>query len=94
MDRGWQVRSEARTNIDVPPSKYLNKFYFDCLTQDEHALRFLIDNVGIDKVLFGTDWPFDMCTDWGESWVLNLESLTQGEKEAILHKNLEKLLGL
>jgi hypothetical protein len=28
------------------------------------------------------------------SWVLGLESLTQAEKEAILWKNLEKLLGI
>jgi hypothetical protein len=28
------------------------------------------------------------------SWVLSLESLTQEEKEAILWKNLEKLLGI
>ena len=54
----------------------------------------LIDSVGIDKVLFGTDWPFDMQIDWPVSWVLGLESLTQEEKEAILYKNLEELLGI
>ena len=94
MDRGWQVRSEARANIAQPPSTYLNRFYYDCLTHSEPALRMLIDSVGIDKVLFGTDWPFDMCTDWPVAWVLGLESLTQGEKEAILGKNLENLLGI
>ena len=94
MDRGWQVRSEARANIAQPPSAYLNRFYYDCLTHSEPALRMLIDSVGIDKVLFGTDWPFDMCTDWPVAWVLGLESLTQTEKEAILGKNLENLLGI
>ena len=94
MDRGWQVRSEARANIAQPPSTYLNRFYYDCLTHSEPALRMLIDSVGIDKVLFGTDWPFDMCTDWPVAWVLGLESLTQEEKEAILGKNLENLLGI
>ena len=94
MDRGWQVRSEARGNIQQPPSAYLNKFYYDCLTQNEAALRYLIDTVGIDKVLFGTDWPFDMCFDWPVSWILGLESLNQEEKEAILYKNLEQLLAI
>ena len=94
MDRGWQVRSKAREHISSPPSTYLNKFWYDCLTQNEQALRFLIDSVGIDKVLFGTDWPFDMCFDWPVSWILSLESLTQEEKEAILWKNLEALLGI
>ena len=94
MDRGWQVRSEARVNIPQPPSSYLNRFYYDCLTHSEPALRMLIDLVGVDKVLFGTDWPFDMCIDWPVAWVLGLESLTPEEKEAILYKNLEALLGL
>jgi aminocarboxymuconate-semialdehyde decarboxylase len=94
MDRGWQVRSEARANIQQPPSAYLRKFYYDCLTHSEEALRYLIDTASVDRVVFGTDWPADMAIDWPVSWVLSLESLTQEEKEAILWKNLEKLLGL
>ena len=94
MDRGWQVRQEARVNIQQPPSAYLNRFYYDCLTHSEAALRFLIDSVGIDRVVFGTDWPFDMAIDWPVSWIMGLDSLTPQEKEAILYKNLEKLLGI
>jgi aminocarboxymuconate-semialdehyde decarboxylase len=94
MDRGWQVRSEARVNIPRPPSAYLNKFYYDCLTHSEAALRMLIDTAGIDRVIFGTDWPADMAIDWPVAWILSLQSLTQEEKDAILYKNLEQLLGL
>ena len=94
MDRGWQVRREARIHISQPPSKYLDKFYYDCLTHSEDALRYLIDTVGIDQVVFGTDWPFDMATDWPVSWILSCESLTMEEKEAILHGNLERMLGI
>jgi aminocarboxymuconate-semialdehyde decarboxylase len=94
MDRGWQVRAETRVTIQRPPSAYLGKFYYDCLTHSEAALRFLIDTVGIDRVVFGTDWPADMAIDWPVAWVLSLESLTQKEKEAILWKNPERLLGI
>src|SRR5262245_25399509 len=69
MDRGWQVRSEARVHLNRPPSAYLSKFYYDCLTHSEAALRMLIDTVGIDKVIFGTDWPADMAIDWPVAWV-------------------------
>jgi len=68
-------------------------FYYDCLTHSEPALRMLIDAV-VERVVLGTDWPFDMGIDWPVSWVLSLTSLTQGEKEAILWKNLEQLLGI
>ena len=94
MDRGWKVRPEARVNISQPPSAYLNRFYYDCLTHSEPALRYLIDTVGIDRVVLGTDWPADMMIDWPVGWVMGLSSLTLEEKEAILWKNLEKLLNL
>jgi hypothetical protein len=38
--------------------------------------------------------PADMRIDWPVAWVLGLKSPTQEEKEAILYKNLETLLGL
>jgi aminocarboxymuconate-semialdehyde decarboxylase len=92
MDHGWQVRSEARTHITQPPSAYLNRFYYDCIVYTEQALRYLIDSVGIDRVVFGTDWPYDMALDWPVSWILGMKSLSQDEKEAILYRNLERLL--
>ena len=94
MDRGWQVRSEARVHITQPPSAYLRRFYYDCIVYTESALRYLIDTVGADRVVFGTDWPADMRLDWPVSWVMGMQSLTQEEKELILGKNLERLLGL
>jgi aminocarboxymuconate-semialdehyde decarboxylase len=94
LDRGWWARSEARVNIQQPPSKYLSRFYYDCLTHSEAALRFLIDTAGVDRVVLGSDWPYDMGIESPVQWVNSLESLTQEEKEAILWKNLEKLLGI
>jgi aminocarboxymuconate-semialdehyde decarboxylase len=94
LDRGWQVRSAARAHVDKPPSTYLRHFYYDCIVYTEPALRYLIDTVGVDRVVFGTDWPYDMALDWPVSWILSLTSLTQQEKEAILWKNLESLLNL
>ena len=94
MDHAWQVRSEARINIQRPPSTYLNRMYYDTVTNSEPVLRFLIDTVGIDRVVLGSDWPF---VGWDPSpagWVQNLESLTQEEKDKILWQNLEALLGL
>ena len=93
MDRGWHVRAEAREHIHQPPSSYLNRFYYDCLTHSEEALRFLIDSVGAQRVVLGTDWPADMGLDWPVSWVQTMKSLSQEEKDLILWQNLERLLG-
>lgn len=94
MDRGWESRPDVRQLTPRPPSAYLRRFYYDCIVYTEAALRYLIDTVGIERVVFGTDWPYDMAFDWPVSWILSLESLTQEEKDAILWKNLEQLLGL
>ncbi len=94
MDRGWQVRAEARVNLQQPPSSYLGRFWYDCLTHSEDALRYLIDTVGIDRVVFGTDWPFDMAIDDPVNWVRSLGQLTDEEKDAILGGNIIRLLDL
>ncbi len=94
MDRGWDRIPLADRLAAHPPSQYLNRFYYDCIVYTEQALRFLIDSVGIERVLFGTDWPYDMAQDWPVSWVLAMESITQEEKDAILWKNLENLLDI
>ena len=77
MDRGWQVRSEARAIISQPPSKYLSRFYYDCLTHREAVLRFIIDSAGIDRIFLGSDRPYDMGMDSPVEWVNSLAILTQ-----------------
>ncbi len=94
LDRGWQVRSEARTNISRPPSTYQRQIYYDCITMSEAALRFLIDSVGIDRVVLGSDWPFVPWDPSPTGWIQGLKSLSQEEKEKILYQNLESLLNL
>ena len=54
----------------------------------------LIDTVAVDRVVFGTDWAADRRIDWPVSWILSLQSLTQEEKEMLLCKSLERLLGV
>ncbi|PYM93043.1 MAG: amidohydrolase [Candidatus Rokuibacteriota bacterium] len=94
LDHGWRVRTEAREHIHKPPSSYQRRLYYDCVTDSEPGLRYLIDHVGADRVVLGSDWPF---VGWSPSpvgWVQGLASLTQDEKNRILWQNLEALLGL
>jgi aminocarboxymuconate-semialdehyde decarboxylase len=51
------VRPELR---EVDPWSYLDQLWFDTITHDAQALRYLVDRVGAEHVLFGTDLPFDM----------------------------------
>jgi aminocarboxymuconate-semialdehyde decarboxylase len=93
LDRGWQSRPEAR-RIPQPPSAYQKRLYYDTVTGSEEALRFLLDQVGADRVVMGSDWPFVAWHPSPVAWVQGLASLTPEEKEKILWRNLEALLGL
>ena len=94
IDKGWQGRPEARQQIKQPPSTYQRRLYYDCVTGSEEALRFLLDRVGADRVVLGSDWPFVPWDPSPVAWVQGLQSLTQDEKEQILSRNLESLLNL
>jgi aminocarboxymuconate-semialdehyde decarboxylase len=95
LDRGWESRSaEARDHIQKPPSEYQRRLWYDCITGNEAALRFLIDQVGADRVVLGSDWPFVPWNPSPVTWVQGLASLSKDEKERILSRNVETLLGL
>ena len=93
LDRGWHSRPDAR-RIPQPPSAYQRRLYYDSVTGSEEALRFLLDQVGADRVVLGSDWPFVPWHPSPVAWVQGLKSLSQEEKERILWRNLEALLGL
>ncbi len=93
LDRAWHGRPEAR-RIPQPPSAYQRRLYYDTVTGSEEALRFLLDRVGADRVVLGSDWPFVPWKPSPGGWVQSLKSLTQEEKDRILWKNLETLLKL
>jgi aminocarboxymuconate-semialdehyde decarboxylase len=78
----------------LPPSSYLERFYYDCCTYSGPVLRFLIDTVGIDRVVLGTDYPAPMVLHDAVNWVRGLPELTDAEKEAIVSGNPTRVLGL
>ena len=60
-DHGYTGRlsKEADTTIKLP-SEYLKDIYADSLTHDPAAVRYLVERLGPDQVLLGSDHPFDM----------------------------------
>jgi aminocarboxymuconate-semialdehyde decarboxylase len=93
LDRNWNERPATRST-PKPPGAYQKNLYYDTVVPSEEALRFLIDRVGIDRVVLGSDWPFVKWDPSPGGWVQDLKSLTQDEKDNILWKNLEALLKL
>ena len=55
------VRPEL-AEAPVDPWAYLDRLSFDIITHDRLALEYLVRRVGRDRVVLGTDLPFDMAT--------------------------------
>lgn len=76
------------------PSLYLDRFYYDCCTYSGRVLRYLVDTVGADRVVLGTDYPAPMALPDAVEWVKGLDELSESEKEAILSGNASRMLKL
>jgi aminocarboxymuconate-semialdehyde decarboxylase len=53
------VRKELAESPEDPWA-YLHRIWFDIVTHDAQALRYLVERVGAGRVVLGTDLPFDM----------------------------------
>ncbi|WP_405719732.1 amidohydrolase [Streptomyces sp. NBC_01537] len=62
-DHAWSTRSDAGAGCAHLPSSYLRRLYFDSLVHDPYVLRELVRVAGADRVLLGSDFPFDMGTE-------------------------------
>ena len=60
FDRAHETRPEARVDDAGLPSRYLRRFLYDTLVQRPDALRYLVQLVGHDRVMLGSDHPFWM----------------------------------
>jgi aminocarboxymuconate-semialdehyde decarboxylase len=90
-EHGWRVRPEARINIDRPPSDYFKLLLFDSLLHSVPALNFLVETVGVERVMLGSDYPFDMGDKDPLNDIAALPHLSDREKEMIYGGNAATL---
>jgi aminocarboxymuconate-semialdehyde decarboxylase len=93
MRHAHGFQPQARARLRESPEASMRRFYFDTLTHDDALLRALIEYVGHEQVLLGSDYPFDMGDARHVETVRALELDPQVEA-AILAGNAERLLGL
>ncbi len=94
IEHGYNVRPEPREKIHQPPREFLKNFYFDTITHNPDALRYLIDFAGSDHVLLGSDYPYDMGDDHPVRTVLGLSGIKEEDRRNILRQNAIELFGL
>jgi aminocarboxymuconate-semialdehyde decarboxylase len=88
---GWEVRKEPHARLKGDPVESLGRLLHDSITHAPGALRFLLGDVGAERVVFGTDYPFDMGTTRGVEEVEEAIG-DAGARQAILAGNARRLL--
>ena len=93
FDREHDTRPEARVDDEGLPSRYLRRFLYDTLVQRSDALRYLVQLVGHDRVLLGSDHPFWM-GDPDPLRVVREADLDPATRAAIFGENAARLFHL
>jgi len=86
-----RASGDTSSPITEPPTSILRRFYYDTVNNTPASLECTIKAVGIDHVLFGTDFPYlghKVCSDYVEQSDLPPEHV-----HAIMEDNAVRLLG-
>src|SRR5258708_37701795 len=60
LENAWHHHPVACGESRHPPSHYLNRFYADSAVFDQRSLQFLVETMGADRVMLGSDYPFPL----------------------------------
>jgi aminocarboxymuconate-semialdehyde decarboxylase len=93
LENAWRHHPVARGVSEFPPSHYLNRVYVDSAVFERRALQFLIEVMGVERVVLGSDYPFPL----GEARVGALIRESQSSADArkkLLGANGQKFLGV
>ena len=93
LERGYRIQESTTARISKPPSEYVKLLHFDTITHSAMALEYLVENFGAEKVLLGSDYPYDM-GDPQPVQSLHRTKIGVNDLAAISHTNAQRLLGI
>jgi aminocarboxymuconate-semialdehyde decarboxylase len=94
LTHGQKVRPETKGVARRPFEAYLRRFTYDTISHAPAALRYLVDLVGADRVMIGSDFCFDMGPTRPREIVVRGLALSARDRARILSENARRLLRL
>jgi aminocarboxymuconate-semialdehyde decarboxylase len=94
IEHGFNMRPDlVATDNDKGPREYIGKFFIDSVVHDPQALRYVIDLLGADSIMLGSDYPFPLGEKRPGSALAKMD-LTNQQFERIYHGTALEWLGL
>jgi aminocarboxymuconate-semialdehyde decarboxylase len=94
LNHGWTVRPEGPAAIPHEPRHYARRIWVDSLTLGAANLKFIVDELGMDRVVIGSDYPFDMGADDPVRFVENADLAPAARTAIVDGGNAARFLGL
>ncbi|WP_271910903.1 amidohydrolase family protein [Vreelandella alkaliphila] len=93
-DNAWRHRDIVREDCPSLPSSYVKRFYVDSAVFDDGALSLLVDVMGSDRVMLGSDAPFPLGEQSIGAGVSEHPTLAAEDKSRILAGNARDFFGI
>ena len=93
LDNAWHARPDVVGRSAHPPAHYVGRFYVDSVVFAEPALRLLVDTVGVDRVVTGSDYPYPLGERPAGAVVRRAGFLDDAARAKLLAGNAEEFLG-
>ncbi|CAM5185150.1 2-amino-3-carboxymuconate-6-semialdehyde decarboxylase OS=Castellaniella defragrans OX=75697 GN=HNR28_003391 PE=3 SV=1 [Castellaniella denitrificans] len=94
VDNAWKYRDIVRQDCPNPPSSYCDRFSVDSAVFDPRALRLLVDVMGSERVMLGSDYPYPLGEQRIGALVGETALLDADEKRRILAGNARSFFNL
>lgn len=93
FENAWHRRPDLIATSEHPPSHYVDRFSVDAVVFHEPALRLLVEVMGADRVMMGSDYPYPLGETPAGGLVRGASFLTEEQRSAILGGNARRFLG-
>jgi aminocarboxymuconate-semialdehyde decarboxylase len=93
MDNAWHRRPDLVAKSQMPPSHYVGRFSVDSVVFAEPSLRLLVDTIGHENIMLGTDFPYPLGESPAGQLIRTAGFLDHGQREAMLGGNALQFLG-
>jgi aminocarboxymuconate-semialdehyde decarboxylase len=90
MDHAWKVRPEVGRLTAEPPSSYLRRLWYDTCVFSAGLIEALVAMVGADRVMMGSDYPFDMGDD-DPVGLVKQARLSEADRQKLTFLNASRL---